>query len=130
MKPVSGRIVLGLYVAAQGLTGCATNRMGEIAQDQSARMPGARYVIPLGSLRIGAPPTHFQTAVSQFLFGVEPERRLALVKPMSLAGGSGELFICDGALQAVLKWSSATRALDALSLDSPPAGPSVVALVG
>lgn len=85
------------------------------------------YVASLGNLRTGAPPSSAQVRLATFLFGAEPEPPLGLVKPTHVLAGTGELWICDGALGAVLRWSPGTRALGAAPLIDPPSGPVAIA---
>jgi hypothetical protein len=120
---VALRLLVPLTIAAVALlhyAGCAerTGR-GPTARTASA---ASAYVASLGNLRTGHSPSTAQTELATFLFGVEPDPPLGLVKPMHVTATGGEVWISDGALQAVLAWKPDRSALQAAALVDPPAG--------
>lgn len=119
---VSSLSVLGI------INGCA-NRDGEasLRQDTTVRDPLAP-AYSLGNLRIGRMPSKAEVQLAQFLFGVEPEAGLLLIKPMDLAAGAGRLLIAEGAFQRVLRWTPQSETLDEEALNDPPMPPGALAL--
>lgn len=93
----------GLLATSMAMHGCATpERGGPGAATTRATNPLA---VGLGNLRIGKTPTASEVRLAQFLFGVEPDAGLFLLKPMDLGAGGGRLVICEGAMQRVLRWT-------------------------
>lgn len=114
-----------LAAALLGGAGCTVERLN--GGGGGPRPRPSPYVASLGNLRTGAAPTQGQVELAMFLFGSEPEAPLTLIKPMDVAAATGELLVCDGALQAVMRWTPQSAALEALLLADLKAAPGALA---
>jgi hypothetical protein len=86
------------------------------------------HVVSLGNLRAGPRPSTFETQLAIALFGVEPEPPLSLIKPMHPVASSNDLCVCDGALQAVLRWSEGHGSWVSPPLQEAPRNPIALAV--
>jgi predicted CXXCH cytochrome family protein len=84
------------------------------------------YVASLGNLRTGQSTGKAQAELATFLFGVEPDAPIGLIKPLDVIAADDELWVCDGALQAVLRWMPDSNILEAAPLVDPPTGPVAI----
>lgn len=123
----SKRLWLATLVAALVLfnASCAERTQREPAL-LHASSEASVYVASLGNLRTGRPPTKAQTDLAVFLFGVEPDQPLGLIKPMDVVSTGDELWVCDGVFQSVLRWTPENSALDGVSLDALPPAPVAI----
>lgn len=118
--------------------GLAVVLLGSCAEQAQRRSPWQEALDPrvrvaaLGNLVVGKPPSELEVQLTSFFFGAEPDASLALIKPMDLAVEPGALLICDGAMQALLKWRPATQALEGVPLQdvSTAAGPIAIGAGG
>jgi sugar lactone lactonase YvrE len=114
-------------IAVLCYVGCAERADRAVAVVRT-NSESSTYVASLGNLRTGARPSTAEIKLATFFFGVEPEPPLGLIKPMHVAATDGELWVSDGALRTVLRWTPGAGALEAASLIDPPTGPSAVAI--
>lgn len=106
-------VVVGA-LAAHG--GCAARNNGPASRLAWDAHP-TRNVVNLGNLSTGAPPSPAEARLAEFLFGVEPQGPLRLLKPMDIAADADGLLIVEGAMQRVLRWTPARRSLDGAAID-------------
>lgn len=108
--------------------GCAEQTEDRQAAASAIRADSGAVVLNLGNLRTGKPPSRAESQLASFLFGVEPDAPLSLLKPMDLAAEGDGLLISEGAFQSVLRWSSGTGELVGVSLSGVDAAPGALAL--
>ncbi|MBI5864895.1 MAG: hypothetical protein HZB38_10380 [Planctomycetes bacterium] len=108
------------------IIGCA-DQNGRM-QSQPAAGGGVigRYVVSLGNLRGGQPPTPTAIKLSQFFFGADPEAPIGLVKPVDLAVLSDGVVVSDSALRTVLKWSASPSTIDFAAQLAPGRSPNAL----
>lgn len=121
-------IVVSGFAAAGVANGCA-NHARAPATRLSPSEPNSRSpAYSLGNLRIGRTPSKTEVQLAQFLFGVEPEAGLMLIKPMDLVASAEQLRIAEGAFQRVLRWTPQGDVLFEEPLNDAPAPPGALAL--
>ena len=123
----AARLTLGAALLA--LAACQTRRSGAVPTpaDVYPAAPQAPRVVALGNLRGEPPTTKGEADLARFLFGVEPEPPLGLVKPVCVAARGADLLIGDVALRAVFQWSRADAALSEARLQPRPGKPIAIA---
>lgn len=98
----------------------------EFALDTAVAESLAPYVANLGNLRTSPPHSAAEVELSRFLFGVEPEPPVALIKPMAMASASDAVLVCDAGHSGVLRCDIASAALAGVALSEPTRLPSAI----
>ncbi|MBL8880112.1 MAG: hypothetical protein JNG88_13420 [Phycisphaerales bacterium] len=117
-------LVIGCLALAAVMHGCATPQPAVSRAD--AGRPANQSAIGLGNLRIGKTPSAGEVQLAQFLFGVEPDAGLLLLKPMDLGVGAGRLVISEGAMQRLLRWTPDRELLTDEPLNDAPYSPGAM----
>lgn len=109
-----------LAVAAVVLSCVSQPRRDDVQGTPRAARADDAIALPLGNLRIGEAPTPADVALSQFLFGTDPQPALRFVKPVDLCVSERGLIVGDGALAALLYWNRADNGLATTKADIAP----------
>ncbi|TWT41662.1 Virginiamycin B lyase [Phycisphaerae bacterium RAS1] len=121
--PAAAAILLLATFLAAFAGSCAARE--DIALDAAAENT-ATYVASLGNLRTSPPPGAAEVELSKFLFGVEPEPPIALIKPMAIAPAADAVLVCDAGHSGVLRCDIGSAALAGVALSEPTRLPSAI----
>lgn len=120
--------IASILAVASVVVSCASqSRRAPAADDRRSIDAGASIAVALGNLRIGEAPTPADIALSQFLFGTDPQPALRFVKPVDVCVADSGLIVGDGALAALLFWNGSDGSLAAARADIAPQAISAMA---
>lgn len=119
--------LIGLAIGAAAYSGCRATDLHDPRATTTAA-GDSPYVVSLGNFRAAAAPSQAETALADFLFGTTPEPSATLLKPLHLAASGKELWVTDGALQALYRWTPESKGWQPIGLKDLPSAPGALAI--